>query len=41
LARVHARTQAEADAACMRLHGAFKLGQEPPELPPLITETID
>ncbi|MDP7051310.1 MAG: thymidine phosphorylase [Verrucomicrobiota bacterium] len=36
LARVHARTEAEAQAALARLKNAFELADEPPELPPLI-----
>ena len=36
LARVHARTEAEAQAALARLKNAFEFADEPPELPPLI-----
>ncbi len=40
LGRIHAASQAEADAACARLQSAFALSAEPPELPPLIHEII-
>ena len=36
LARVHARTETEAEAALARLEEAFDFADEPPELPPLI-----
>jgi pyrimidine-nucleoside phosphorylase len=36
MARVHARTEAEAEAALARLEVAFGIGAEPPETPPLI-----
>jgi len=36
LARVHAGTEAEAQAALARLKNAFEFADEPPELPPLI-----
>ena len=36
LARVHARTETEAEAALARLGKVFNFAAEPPELPPLI-----
>ncbi len=40
LARVHAEDEASAELAIKRLESAFTIGAEPPQLPPLILETI-
>ena len=40
LARVHAGDEAAAERAMQRLETAFAIGAEPPNLPPLILETI-
>ena len=40
LARVHAATGEQAQAACARLQQAFEIAPEPPVLPPLIREVI-
>ncbi|MFT4692149.1 MAG: thymidine phosphorylase [Verrucomicrobiia bacterium] len=39
-ARVHARTEADADRAIERLRGAFSFQAEPFEVPPLVVEVI-
>jgi len=41
LARIHAATQHDAEAACARLQTAFKISAEPPVPPPLIAETLE
>ena len=40
LARVHAATQPQAEAACERLKSAFEISDEPPTPLPLICEVI-
>ncbi|MBI3880008.1 MAG: thymidine phosphorylase [Verrucomicrobia bacterium] len=40
LARVHAATQAEAEAALLRLRTAFEFSEKAPQLPPLVHEVI-
>ncbi|MBI5772219.1 MAG: thymidine phosphorylase [Verrucomicrobia bacterium] len=40
LARIHARTQGEAEAACARLKDAFEVLEKPPPPAPLIVEVI-
>ncbi|GEM_PF-2170713 len=40
LARVHADDEASADAAIAKLETAFSIQTEPPDLPPLILETV-
>ncbi|HSH15265.1 MAG TPA: thymidine phosphorylase [Verrucomicrobiae bacterium] len=40
LARVHADNDADAEAAMVKLKSAFTIQTEPPELPPLIFETV-
>jgi pyrimidine-nucleoside phosphorylase len=41
LCRIHARTEAEAEAAANRLRSAFEITGKAPALPPLIAEVID
>jgi thymidine phosphorylase len=40
LARVHAEDEASAEVALKQLESAFTIGAEPPNLPPLILETM-
>ncbi len=40
LCRIHATTEADADAAAERLAGAFEISDEPPNLEPLICEVL-